>query len=112
MFIKYTTVNKLAGDDASSEISTFEGIRYEQEAEIAILSTEHVAHDYLLPMKKGVYEVFVRKLYEMISETIKNPGLMIVITGSPVLRVKHGSLTRYGGMDQYRYGLDFSASVQ
>jgi hypothetical protein len=63
-------------------------------------------------MKKGVYETFVRKLYEMISETIKNPGLMIVITGSPVLRVKHGSLIRGGGLDQYKYGLDFSASVK
>ena len=112
MFIRFTTVNKLAGEDASSEICTFDGIRYEQEAEIAILSTEHIAHDYLLPMKKGVYEAFARKLYEMISETIKNPGLMIVITGSPVLRVKHGSLTRGGGLDSYKYGLDFSASVK
>lgn len=110
MFIMYSTVNRI-GEDASKEICTFEGIRYEQEAEIAILSTEHTAHDYLLPMRKGAYEAFVRKLYDMISQTIKNPGLMIVITGSPVLRVKHGSLTRNAGMDQYNYGLDFSASV-
>ena len=111
MFIMYSTVNRLGEEDASKEICTFEGIRYEPDAEIAILSTEHIAHDYLLPMTKSTYEMFVRKLYDMISQTIKNPGLMIVITGSPVLRVKHGSLTRGSGVDHYRYGLDFSASV-
>ncbi|MBQ9360705.1 MAG: hypothetical protein IJT96_06685 [Lachnospiraceae bacterium] len=109
MLIRFKTVNGKPGEEPVSEICTFEGIRYEQEAEIAILSTEHRAHDYLLPMRKAVYEKFVDTLYNTISRAMKNPGLMVEIRGSSVLRVKHGSLTRGLGIDQYKYEVLFSA---
>ena len=82
-------------EDAVDEICTFEGIRYDNDSNFAILSTEHMRHDYLIPMSREDYDSFVKDLYSYAAMCLMKPGTMVSIEGDPLIRVKHGSLTRW-----------------
>lgn len=107
MFLKFRSVDGLKQENGEmpSEICTFEGIRFDAEWNFAILSTEHSAHDYLMPMEKDTYTEFVEQLYTMAAMCLMRPGIMVRIEGSPLIRVKHGSMTQWDRTEQYAYSL-------
>ena len=115
MFLKFDSVDGIHQgiEMAATEICTFEGIRYDAELNLAILSTEHSAHDYLMPMTHENYAGFVETLYTMAAMSLMRPGLMILIQGSPLIRVKHGSAAQSDGTGehQYKYSLEVDKSV-
>ena len=46
----------------NTEICTFYGIRYDTRYRAAILSTEHLNHDYVIPMQPQDYEDAVKQI--------------------------------------------------
>lgn len=104
MFIKFKVKDPLGGEP-TTEICTFEGIRYETAPSLAILSTEHSLHDYLLPMTRDVYDRFVDELFTLVSKSLIKPGIMAIISGSPLIRVRHGSVTQVENPGVYGYAL-------
>ena len=46
----------------NTEICTFYGIRYDTRYRSAILSTEHLNHDYVIPMEAADYEDAVHQI--------------------------------------------------
>lgn len=110
MFIKFNATDGVK-KEYSSEICTFEGIRFDIDTEFAILSTEHTSHDYLMPMTKDVYEDFAFELYNAAAKSLMHPGSMVEITGTPLIRVKHGSLTQWDKTEEYVYKLKMSSGM-
>ena len=102
MFLKFNARDGSKKEN-SPEICTFEGIRFDADSEFAILSTEHRSHDYLMPMDRDTYDIFAAKLYDTVSRTLMHPGAMAEIVGSPLIRVKHGSLTQWDRAETYSY---------
>ena len=106
MKIKFNVIEHPA-DKPLPEICTFDGIRYDKESKLAILSTEHEAHDYLMPIatEEG-YIHLCEKLFSFMSKSLVRQGLMVIISGSPLYRVKHGSKTVISNPGDYKYQVD------
>ena len=103
MFLMFDVI-EYPEDERIPEICTFRGIRYDKESKIAILSTEHDNHDYLMPVPSTeAFRYMTRKFYKYLSKAILKPGLMVAIGGSPVYRVEHGSYTRIANTEDYKY---------
>lgn len=73
--------------ESHREITTFCGIRYNTNG-FAVLSTEHRAHDYLLPMTKADYDVFSEEIQNAIAG---GADIAKVILGD-VYRVRRGAI--------------------
>ena len=85
MFVEYSC-HDMTGE-VFSELATFYGIRYNRNG-FAVLSTEHAAHDYLLPMSGDHYKEFLEK----ITEVINNNFNVMRITRGKVYRVRRGAM--------------------
>ena len=48
----------------NTEICTFYGIRYDSRYRSAVISTEHLNHDYVIPMEQKEYENAVKQIME------------------------------------------------
>ena len=48
----------------NTEICTFYGIRYDTRYRSAVISTEHLNHDYVIPMEAKDYEAAVKQIME------------------------------------------------
>ena len=100
MFIQLQVEESYSKDvKPSTEICTFEGIRYDSSSGLAILSTEHNQHDYVLPMDEATYLRLTQGICSLIGQGVS----LINLTGSPALRVKHGSRTNPDRTKQYSY---------
>ena len=73
--------------ESRTEITTFFGIRYNRNG-FAVLSTEHRAHDYLMPMTKEDYDAFVRELQDAIASGAK----IVKVTLGEIYRVRRGAI--------------------
>ncbi|ADL34811.1 hypothetical protein bpr_I2077 [Butyrivibrio proteoclasticus B316] len=67
----------------NTEISTFYGIRYDTRYRAAILSTEHLNHDYVIPMDPNDYEDAVKQILAAMASNAQmiNLGESIVSRG-------------------------------
>ncbi|MBQ9589724.1 MAG: hypothetical protein IJR29_06020 [Butyrivibrio sp.] len=67
----------------NTEICTFYGIRYDTRYRSAILSTEHLNHDYVIPMTAADYEDAVRQILAAMASNAQmiNLGNSIVSRG-------------------------------
>ena len=70
-----------------SELATFYGIRYNRNG-FAVLSTEHSAHDYLLPMSGEHYTAFLEKLTSIMNNNVS----VVKITKGMIYRVRRGAM--------------------
>ena len=103
MFLMFRVIEKPM-DEPKPEICTFAGLRYNEEGHVAILSTEHTEHDYLMPIQdKKTYADICQRMYHYVSKCMMKPGLQVQIEGSPLYRVKKGSNTRIPNAEDYRY---------
>ena len=84
MFLKFNCLSE--GNTESTEICSFQGIRFNKIG-FAVLSTEHVRHDYLLPMDISAYDNFLR----LLEKSIASGATIIEVTGGNVYRVVKGS---------------------
>lgn len=85
MFIEYVC-HDMTGE-IFSELATFYGIRYNRNG-FAVLSTEHAAHDYLLPMSGEHYKVFLNKLTGIMNNNVS----VVKITNGMIYRVRRGAM--------------------
>lgn len=67
----------------NTEICTFYGIRYDTRYRAAILSTEHLNHDYVIPMAPNDYEDALKQILAAMSKNAQmiNLGSSIVCRG-------------------------------
>lgn len=72
----------------NTEICTFYGIRYVPRFRAAVISTEHLNHEYVIPMTPQDYEAAVKQ----ISEAMKNHASMITIEKGLVCRGRKGEI--------------------
>ena len=72
----------------NTEICTFYGIRYVPRFRSAVISTEHLNHEYVIPMTPQDYEVAVKQ----INEAMKAHATMIVIEQGLVCRGRKGEI--------------------
>ena len=72
----------------NTEITTFYGIRYVPRFRSAVISTEHMNHDYVIPMTPQDYEAAVKQ----INEAMKAHATMIVIEKGIVCRGRKGEI--------------------
>jgi len=70
-----------------NELATFYGIRYNRNG-FAVLSTEHKAHDYLLPMRDEEY----KKVLNEFTDAIKKGANILYVTNGYVYRVRRGAM--------------------
>ena len=84
MFIKFNCFAE--GNTESTEICLFQGIRFNKIG-FAVLSTEHIRHDYLLPMDRSTYDNFLKMLEKSIAASTN----ILEVTGGNVYRVVKGS---------------------
>lgn len=84
MFLKFNCLSE--GNTEGVEICSFHGIRFNKIG-FCVLSTEHVRHDYLLPMDKSSYDSFILALQLAITKGAK----IAELTGGNVYRVAKGS---------------------
>jgi len=70
----------------NTEVCTFCGIRYDTRYKSAVISTEHLNHDYVIPMEANDYENAVRQ----IMEAMKNHADLINIEEGIVFRGRKG----------------------
>lgn len=85
MFIEYVCHDTTG--ETFSELATFYGIRFNRNG-FAVLSTEHSAHDYLLPMSAEHYKVFLDKLTATMNQNVS----VIKITKGMIYRVRRGAM--------------------
>lgn len=52
----------------STEVCTFYGIRYDSRYRSAVISTEHLNHDYVVPMEVADYEAALKQIMEAMKE--------------------------------------------
>ena len=83
------------------EFSTFYGIRFNRNG-FAVLSTEHSAHDYLLPMDDNSYESFVKEL----EHAIREGSRAVKISGDKVYRVRRGAILPLEDKRETNYRLE------
>lgn len=72
----------------NTEICTFYGIRYVPRFRSAVISTEHLNHEYVIPMTPDDYEAAVKQ----INEAMKNHAHMINIEKGIVCRGRKGEI--------------------
>ena len=96
MFIHYTCMDTIG--DERDELATFYGIRYNRNG-FAVLSTEHNAHDYLLPMRD---EEFKKVLIEL-TDAIKKGSNIVYVTNGYVYRVRRGAMLPFDGNTVGKY---------
>ena len=89
--------------DNHREIATFFGIRYNRNG-FAVLSTEHRAHDYLLPMTKEDYDVFSEEL----EKAIAGGAQIVRVTLGDVYRVRRGAILPMEDKLGVGYGVEVS----
>ncbi len=70
----------------NTEICTFYGIKYDTRYRAAMISTEHINHDYVIPMEAKDYEDAVRQ----ITSAMKAHATMINIEKGIVARGRKG----------------------
>ena len=107
MYIRFKASDYMQ-KEVSTEISTFKGIRYDARGQLAILSTEHNSHDYLMPVSPEIYELMSSELYGCMSKALMRPGFQIEIVGSPLIRVPHGSHTKVDNVNDYHYEIQLT----
>ncbi len=86
MYFSFTCIEALSGE-SNQELLTLYGMRYNRNG-FAVLSTEHLADDYLLPMKADQYA----ELAEAIVEALSKAKTGLKLTGGSVYRVRHGAI--------------------
>ncbi len=64
----------------NTEICTLYGIRYDTRYRSAILSTEHLNHDYVIPMAPADYEDAVKQILKAMSS-----GAQMINLGSSIV---------------------------
>ena len=72
----------------NTEICTFYGIRYVPRFRSAVISTEHLNHEYVIPMTPQDYEAAVKQ----INEAMKAHATMISIESGMVFRGRKGEI--------------------
>ena len=72
----------------NTEICTFYGIRYVPRFRSAVISTEHLNHEYDIPMTPQAYEAAVKQ----INEAMKSHAHMIAIESGTVCRGRKGEI--------------------
>ena len=72
----------------NTEICTFYCIRYVPRFRSAVISTEHMNHDYVIPMTPQDYEAAVKQ----IGDAMKSHATMIVIEKGIVCRGRKGEI--------------------
>jgi hypothetical protein len=72
----------------NTEICTFYGIRYVPRFRSAVISTEHLNHEYVIPMTPQDYEAAVKQ----INEAMKAHATMISIESGMVCRGRKGEI--------------------
>ena len=55
----------------NTEVCTFYGIRYDTRYRSAVISTEHLNHDYVVPMDPKDYENAVKQIMEAMKERVE-----------------------------------------
>lgn len=98
MFFKFNCLSE--GNSESTEICLFQGIRFNKIG-FAVLSTEHVRHDYLLPMDMTTYD----SLLSMIEKAIACGSNIVEVTGGNVYRVVKGSFLNVKEAKTSKFGL-------
>lgn len=101
MFIKFNCLSE--GNTESVEICSFHGIRFNKIG-FAILSTEHIRHDYLLPMDISAYDSFLKLLEKAIASDAK----IVEVTGGNIYRVVKGSFLNVKEARSANFGLRMS----
>ena len=86
MYLSFSCIEGLSGE-SNQELLTLYGIRYNRNG-FAVLSTEHRAHDYLLPMKADQYAELVGE----IEKALAGAKTGLKLTGGSVYRVRHGAI--------------------
>lgn len=84
VFTMYIAMQTADGNGTlNTEISTFYGIRYDTRYRAAILSTEHLNHDYVIPMDPNDYEDAVKQILAAMASNAQmiNLGDSIVSRG-------------------------------
>ena len=72
----------------NAEICTFYGIRYVPRFRSAVISTEHLNHEYVIPMTPQDYEVAVKQIHA----AMKAHATMISIDSGMVCRGRKGEI--------------------
>ena len=72
----------------NTEICTFYGIRYVPRFRAAVISTEHLNHEYVIPMTPQDYEATVKQ----INEAMKAHATMISVESGMVCRGRKGEI--------------------
>ena len=72
----------------NTEICTFYGIRYVPRFRSAVISTEHLNHEYVIPMTPQDYEVAVKQIHA----AMKPHATMISIDSGMVCRGRKGEI--------------------
>ena len=72
----------------NTEICTFYGIRYVPRFRSAVISTEHLNHEYVIPMTPHDYEVAVKQIHA----AMKAHATMISIDSGMVCRGRKGEI--------------------
>ena len=72
----------------NTEICTFYGIRYVPRFRAAVISTEHLNHEYVIPMTPQDYEAAVLQIHA----AMKAHANMIVIDKGQVCRGRKGEI--------------------
>ena len=72
----------------NTEICTFYGIRYVPRFRSAVISTEHLNHEYVIPMTPQDYEVAVKQIHA----AMKAHATMISIDSGMVCRGRKGEI--------------------
>ena len=72
----------------NTEICTFYGIRYVPRFRSAVISTEHLNHEYVIPMTPQDYEAAVKQIHE----AMKAHATMISIESGMVCRGRKGEI--------------------
>ncbi|MCR5788279.1 MAG: hypothetical protein K6G83_00175 [Lachnospiraceae bacterium] len=99
MFIQYSC-HDMTGE-VCTELASFYGIRYNRNG-FAVLSTEHAAHDYLLPMSVDSYKKFLDKLTGLINTDAK----VIKISRGMIYRVRRGAMLPLDDKRSNEYDLE------
>ena len=98
MFLKFNCLSE--GNTESTEICSFQGIRFNKIG-FAVLSTEHVRHDYLLPMDMSTYDNFLK----LLEKAIAGDAGIAEVTGGNVYRVVKGSFLNVKESKTASFGL-------
>lgn len=98
MFLKFNCFSE--GNTESTEICLFQGIRFNKIG-FSVISTEHIRHDYLLPMDSSSYDNFLKMLEKAIAVDAK----LAEITGGSVYRVVKGSFLNVKEAKSANFGL-------